>query len=92
VSASITELASAAGNAISFFSEALHELEYLGLNTFAVYDERINTSIDIYKQFQCTVTLKNGLIVKKWERACQNKYYQSEISLSDLNSVLCKRL
>lgn len=92
VSASITELASAAGNAISFFSEALHELEYLGLNTFAVYDARINTSIDNYKQFQCTVTLKNGLIVKKRERACQNKYYQSEISLSDLNGVLCKQL
>lgn len=84
VSESLITLANVANNAISFFSEALNELEFLGLNVYAVYDKKIKVKKCIYNQFRSTVMLQQGELVEISTSKSADEYYQSEGSLSYL--------
>lgn len=90
INQSISDMATSVDTAISFFSEALHELEYLGVNTIALYDERIKVKKSIYQQFRNTGVLKNGKIKIIGKRIVDFDYYQNDVQIEDVIEYIKK--
>lgn len=79
----VVDLAAQCAVAVSFFSEALLECEYLGLQSIAIRSSRLAVDADVYRLFQYTVevTADGQLSLSQTRRDFQ--YYESEVSTAD---------
>jgi hypothetical protein len=90
VEGEISEIAKECGTAISFFSEALLECEYLGLRTIAIKSKSLKVRPEIYELFESVADIKeDGSLLVSSNTRVFSKYYESEIvSSGELSNIL----
>jgi len=81
VDGSISDIAKNAGIAVSFFSEALLECEFLGLRTIAIFSNRLKVSLSVYHLFPTVWAIdKNWQLMQDHRFNRKYEYYESYLS------------
>lgn len=81
VDGSISDIAKNAGTAVSFFSEALLECEFLGLKTIAIFSRRLNVNLSVYHLFPSVWVIdKNWQLTQDHRFNRKYEYYESQLS------------
>lgn len=90
VEGEISEIAKECGTAVSFFSEALHECEYLGLRTIAIRSKSLKVKPEVYDLFESVADIQeDGSVLMSSNGRVFSKYYESEIvSPDELSNIL----
>ena len=87
VDGSIAELSKLGGSAISFYSEALNEMRYRGLKTFAVFSKKIKAKKHFYNHFEEVISFDKYdypiTLKKRMDLSC---YYETQ--LNSINEIL----
>lgn len=84
VAGNVQDIAKECGTAVSFFSEALFECEFLGLRTIAVRAEHLNVIPSVYDLFETVGDiLEDGSVMLRSNTRMFAKYYEAEVTSSN---------
>lgn len=84
VEGNVQDIAKKCGTAVSFFSEALFECEFLGLRTIAIRAKDINIMPGIYHLFETVGDIQedDSVVLSENSRSF-SRYYESELTSAD---------